>query len=144
MKKIIAASLIVSLAAFAGCDKGTPGGPGATNPTKKNPMVGQEDNSFSLSTSSLTLKQGEAKETSISIKRGTNFDQDVTITFENLPKWVTVSPTEPVIKHGDKEVKFKVEAKDDAALDDHTITVKGSPGKGPAATNEIKLTVKKK
>jgi hypothetical protein len=144
MKRTLAAFLIVSLAALAGCGKGTSGGPGATNPTNNKPMVGQEDNSFSLSTSSLTLKQGEAKETSISIKRGTDFDQDVTITFENLPKGVTVSPAEPVIKHGDKEAKFKVEAKDDAALDDHKITVKGSPAKGPAATNEIKLTVKKK
>jgi predicted small lipoprotein YifL len=145
MKKTLAAFLIVSLTALAGCgDKGTPGGPGATSPTNKDPMFGQKDNSFTLSTSSITLKQGEEKETSIGIKRGTNFDQDVTITFDNLPKGVTVTPAEPVIKHGDKEAKFKVQAKDDASLDDHMISVKGSPSKGPAATNEIKLTVKKK
>lgn len=143
MKKIMGAFLALFLAASAGCDsQGTPGGPGATHADKK--KLGLEDNSFTLATSALSVQQGETKETSITIHRGTNFDQDVHIAFADVPKGVTLTPASPVLKHGENEVKVKVQVGDEAALDNHKIVVKGSPEKGPPALNDFMLTVKKK
>lgn len=149
MKKIYVSLVAASLAAFVGCDaKNTPGGPGATNrgSTDSKPAIGRSENSFSLSTPTLStkLKQGESKVVDISIKRGKNFDQDVTLKFEGAPKGVTLDPASPVIKAGEKEVKVTVKAADDAAVNDFTVKVIGHPKEGPDATSDLKLTITKK
>jgi uncharacterized membrane protein len=149
MKSAFAVLLVLSLAAFTGCDKSTPGGPGAGADQKK-PLYGEADNTFDLSVpsnlpyKSTTVKQGETANVSISVKRGKSFDQDVTLKFEGLPTGVTVEPASPVIKHGDKEAKLVFTATDDAALGDFTVKVKGTPTKGGDASNEFKVTVDKK
>jgi hypothetical protein len=143
-------ALALTLAVVTGCDKGTQGGPGATNPPSNNPLAGQGDDTFTLHVPSglphfeTSLKQGETKETSISIKKGKNFDQDVTLKFAEPPTGVTFDPASPVIKHGDTEVKFKIVAKDDAAVGDFTIKVTGHPTKGGDAEKDFKLKVEKK
>lgn len=145
MKRIICGLLLASLAAGVGCGPaGTPGGPGATNPTAKPPLFGQADDTFNLSTSSTSLKQGDAVPATIGIKRGTNFDQDVTLTFTDLPKGVTAEPTAPVIASKNTEAKFTLTAGDDAALGEFTVKVIGRPARGGDATNQFKLTVGKK
>ena len=128
------------------------GGPGAANPTatKHYYDYGQADDTFNLSVPSSTpylstsLKQGETKAVSISIKRGKNFDEDVTLQFADMPKGVTLDPASPVIKHGDTEAKLMVKAEDDAALGDFTVKVTGHPTKGTDSSNEFKITVAKK
>src|ERR1700730_8345455 len=103
MKSSFAGFLVMALVALTGCDgRGTPGGPGAnTNPTAKKPVYGQAEDTFTLSVPrSTTLKQGEAKAVSISIKRGKNFDEDITLKFDKLPTGVTLDPASPVIKGG--------------------------------------------
>src|SRR5262245_31845505 len=144
MKHLLSGVLVVALVALIGCGgKTTPGGPGATNPSK--PAFGERDDSFDLSTpSSVSLKQGEMKQVTIGIKRGKNFDQDVALKFAEPPKGVTIEEASPAIKHGDKETKITLKAADDAAVGEHTLKVTGHPGKGPDGAAEFKVTVQKK
>jgi hypothetical protein len=136
----------MALIAVVGCsNQGTPGGPGATDAKAKSPFYGQANDTFTLSVPHLSsLKQGDAQTAVIGIKRGKNFDEDVTVTFGDLPKGVTLEPASPVIKHGDAEAKITLTAEDEAALGDFKIKVTGHPTKGGDATNELLLTVAKK
>ena len=155
MKRLIAGLLLTTMVVLAGCQQGTAGGPGAvgttdssgsTSPPEKKPTFGLADDTFSLAVPLLTtsLKQGERKSVSISIKRGKNFDEDVTIKFAELPKGLTLDPSEPVIKHGDQEAKLMVKASDSAALGDFSLSVTGHPTKGADASNQFKINVEKK
>ena len=145
MKSAFAALLVLGLVAFTGCNKGTEGGPGATDASNKS-RFGQTEDTFSLTvpTFSTKLKQGEAKVVDIGIKRGKNFDEDVALNFDNVPQGVTIDPASPTTKHGDNETKITVKAADDAAVGDFTVKVTGHPTKGSDAANDLKLTVKKK
>ena len=98
---------------------------------------------FTLGTSFLspTLKQGEAKAVAISIKRDKAFDQDVALSFADLPAGVTVEPAGPAIKKGEAEAKFTLKAAEDAALGTFTVKVTGHPTAGADATREFKFTV---
>ena len=102
--------------------------------------------SFALSTPSLStsLKQGETQTVAIGIKRDKSFDQDVALTFGDMPTGVTLQPLSPVIKQGDAEVKVTLTGADDASLGNFAIKVTGHPAKGADASNELKLTVAKK
>jgi len=113
--------------------------------TDANPLASDPENTFRLSVPTLSthLKQGEKKVVTIGISRAKNFDQDVTVKFADVPKGVSIDPEEPVIKHGEKDVKVNVSAADDAALNDFTINIMGHPTTGPDATNELKLTIDK-
>lgn len=93
---------------------------------------------------STTLKQGETKTVAIAIKRDKSFDQDVALTFGEMPAGVTLEPNATVIKHGDEQMEFTLTGADDAALGNFDIKVTGHPAKGADASNEFKLTVAKK
>jgi uncharacterized membrane protein len=147
MKSSCTCLLSAALVAFFGCNnQSTPGGPGASNRSENKPIVGRADDTFTLDPPNLVtrLKQGESKAVTIGINRGKNFDQDVSLKFENLPKGMSIEPASPVIKHGDSEAKFAIKATDDAALGDFAIQVTGRPAKGSVASNEVKVTVAKK
>jgi hypothetical protein len=143
MKRSFIGVLAIALVALTGCNRGTPGGPGASDPTAKQPLYGQANDTFNLSvpTLSTSLKQGDTKEGSIGIKRGKNFGEDVTLAFADVPEGVTFDPTSPVIKHGDTEAKFTLKAGGEAPPGDFKVKVTGHPTKGGDATNEFKLTV---
>jgi hypothetical protein len=145
MKSSFSGFLVLGLVALAGCGQGTPGGPGA-DPDAKKPIIGLAKDTFDLSVPILStaLKQGETHESSIGIKRGTNFDQDVSIKFSEIPMGVTIDPANPVIKHGNSEAKFMLRAENEAQLGDFKVKITGHPTKGGDATNEFKLTVAKK
>lgn len=148
MRKTLVGLLVGAVVAFAGCEsKSTPGGQGAvTNASHKAPMVGESDNSFSLTvpTLSTSIKQGETKAVTVGIKRGKNFDEDVALKFTGMPQGVTIDPASPMIKHGDKEANLTIKAAADAAVGKFTIQVTGHPTKGPDASNEFNVTVDKK
>jgi hypothetical protein len=143
MSRAFIGFVIVTLAAVVGCDqsKRTAGGPGATTSGGKPPFYGQADDTFTLTLAPQSVKLGEAKEATVGIKRGTNFDQDVGIQFVDLPAGVTVSPADPALKHGDADAKFTFKATDDAVPGGYTVKVKGQPTKGGDATTEFKLSV---
>jgi hypothetical protein len=111
--------------------------------TEANPLTVDPENTFRLDAPNLStsIKQGETKVVTIGITRSTNFDQDVTLRFEDLPKGITIDPAEPMIKHGEKEVKLSVTAAADAAVNDFSIKMIGHPATGKDATNDLKLTV---
>jgi hypothetical protein len=113
--------------------------------TDANPIAGDPENSFRLDAPNLatTVKQGETKVVTIGIARSKNFDQDVTLMFEDVPTGVTIDPAEAMIKHGEKEVKLNISAAADAAVNDFTIKIIGHPATGPDATNKFNLTVSK-
>jgi len=149
MNRSFVTLLVLGLIAFSGCNKGTPGGQGATDPGARKSFYGQADNTFNLSVPSslplgaTTLKQGQTAMVSIGINRGKDFDQDVTLKCEGLPTGVTVDPASPEIKRGETAVKLTLKAVDNAALGDFTVKVTGHPTSGADATNEFKLTVTK-
>src|SRR5579871_5124412 len=111
MKSAFAGLLAMGLIASIGCnDHDKAGGPGATDPSAKQPLYGQADNTFNLSAPSISLKQGETKTIVIGIKRGTNFQEDVTLEFTTVPQGMTLDPASPVIRHGDKETEVTLKA----------------------------------
>jgi hypothetical protein len=153
MKTTVVALAAAALIALVGCNTGTTGGPGADKEKDKKgrvekaeDKVRQAEDTFNVSvpTFATKIKQGESKEATVGISRGKNFDEDVSLSFDNLPKGVTVEPADATIKHGDKEAKVTFKAADDAALGDFTVKVTGHPQKGGDATNDLKLTVQKK
>lgn len=134
----------MTLMALSGCNQqGTPGGPGATNTSAKKPVYGQADDTFNLSVPvmSSSLQQGEKLEATVGIKRATNFDEDVSLQFADVPDGVTVEPANPVIKHGDMEAKIMFQAGDEAPLGDFKVKITGHPTKGSDAQIDFKLTI---
>ena len=138
-----------ALLALAGCGgTGTPGGPGTKTeggqPNKGN-LGKPADDTFTIDVPliSTKLKQGESKSVTFSLKRGTNFDEDVTLKFDTLPKGVTIEPSRPKISKSEKEAPATIKAAEDAAIGDFTIKVTGEPSRGPPATNTLKVTVEK-
>ena len=147
MKNAAFCAVMLFGALLAGCNQGTPGGPGATAEVagnKKSEVV-QANDTFNLSADMLptSIKQGERIDTSIGIKRGGNFDEDVSVKFSNVPTGVKLDPSTAVIKHGDAEVKFTLEASKDASLGDFTIMVTGHPAKGADAEIPFKISIHK-
>jgi hypothetical protein len=146
MTRSFAGLLVVALVAMTGCNGGTSGGPGVTNPPERQPVYGEADSTFNLDMPlmSTTIHQGESKEVAVGIKRGKNFDGDVSLKFADGPKGVKLDSASPMIKHGDTEAKVTLKATDDASLGEFTIKVTGHPSKGADATSEFKVTVAKK
>ena len=146
MKGAFSLLAFVALGALTGCNQGSPGGPGATDPAIREPLVGQDNDTFNLGVPLLAtvLKQGETKSVTIGIKRGKNFDEDVTLKFSEIPKGLTLEPSEPRIKHSETEAKFTVQASATAALGSFAIKVMGHPTKGMDAMADLKITIDKK
>lgn len=148
MKRLFSLLAAASLIVFAGCEqnKGTSGGPGVTKDKTTQKTVGQAEETFSIKPpmTSTTIKQGETKEVAVSIKRGKNFTESVALSFDNLPKGVTIDPAKATVDGSKDEAKVSVKADDNADLGEHTIKVTGHPSSGPDATNELKIKVDKK
>jgi uncharacterized membrane protein len=142
--------MVLALVAITGCNRGSSGGPGATDSNTKQPIIGQVDDTFNLSVPSslplrsTTLKQGETTQVVVGINRGKKFDQDVMVKFADLPSGVSVDPASFSIEHGVTEAKFTLKATDEAALGDFTVQVTGHPTEGNDAKNDFKITVAKK
>jgi len=141
MKLVLTAVAIGVMLLPLGCNRGTSGGPGATDPPSTPSVTGQAEDTFSLSVSNTKLNQGDTKNVTIDINRGRNFGQDVAVKIGNLPQGISLVPTSPQIKHGDADTEFALSATRDAALGDFTISVTGQPATGAAAVAEMKITV---
>ena len=145
MKRSIAVLLSASFVGLVGCGKeGTTGGPGAVDPNAKTPLVGRQDNTFAVTTSSMSVKPGgAATSSSIGIKRGSGFDQDVSVEFADLPKGVTLEPSKLSIPKNTSEAKFNANAAFETTPGDYTVRVVGKPTSGPDSVGDFKLTVSK-
>lgn len=143
MKIVLTAILLGVCATLVGCNQGTSGGPGASTPPAKAPMVGQTEDTFSMAVPSTKLNQGETKVIAIGISRGKNFSGDVSLKLGDLPKGVSCDPANPVIRQADTDAKLTLMAAADAALGDFTVKMAGHPTKGADASSELKLTIAK-
>ena len=141
MKRIVTILAVGALAIPMGCNRGTSGGPGATDPATSPSITGQAEDTFSLSVSSTSLNQGDTKNVTIDISRGRNFGQDVSVEVGTLPNGITLSPSSPIIKQGDADIELALTATRDAALGTFTIDVTGHPATGAAAVAQMKLSV---
>lgn len=146
MKKF--AILIASCAAGAlcGCSQdSTPGGPGTALPESEKPMIGQTENTFTLTVPRIatSVKQGEMDTVTIGIDRGTNFSQDVSLSFDNIPAGVRIEPTTAGIPKTEEDVELTVHAALDAALGDFIVKVTGQPDEGAAAMADLSITIAK-
>lgn len=93
--------------------------------------------------SSTTLKQGDKQTVLVGLKRDEAFDEDVALKFAELPKGVTLTPENPVIKQGSSEAQIAIAATKDASLGTFDVKVIGHPAKGADASGEFKLIVVK-
>jgi hypothetical protein len=156
MRISLALLLTVVLVGAVGCNRGTPGGAGATTPATsgdaatpeptvaRKPIFGEADDTFRLTMPlrAVTVKQGEETTFEIGINRGRNFGEDVAITLDDLPAGVALVTENAAIQQGDAEAELVLEASDDAALGEFTVKVTGHPAQnGVDASNELKLTV---
>lgn len=92
----------------------------------------------------VSLKQGASTKISISISRDEKFNQDVVLSFGEIPTGVTLEPGSLVINQGGSESEITLSAASDAALGDFTVTVLGNPASGREASKELKLSVVEK
>jgi hypothetical protein len=143
MKHFLSSILLAGLITMAGCGDSTTGGPDAKVKDSNRPVTNTGGGTFTLSNSpdSMSVKQGEAKAFTVSINRKDNFQEDVRLSFEQLPKGVIVDPANPIIKHGDKEVKFTIKTADDAALGEFKVNMIGHPTKGLDSVSELKINI---
>jgi len=145
---LTAAVLLLSLIVLPGCtEKSTPGGGSAAD--QKRPLTGENEGTFELTVPgsvpwATSVKQGESTPVTIGITRGKNFDQDVALSFSELPTGVTVDPAGASIKKSDPDAKLTLKANDEATVGTFTVKVIGTPGKGKASPHELKITVSKK
>jgi hypothetical protein len=118
-----------------------PGGRGAPD---KQTVHGRADETFNLGPERIYLRQGERRSVAVAIFRSTNFNEDVTLGFGELPKGLSVDNGSPVIKRDNNEAHFALTATDDASVGEFSIRITGHPTKGVDASNDFHITVDKK
>jgi hypothetical protein len=156
MKKFMAGLMVAGLVAFVGCSgttggrapSGGSGGSGAAHTTGQKGgglTGGREEFSIKPPLTSTHIKQGETKKVKITISRGADFKDDVTLDVEP-PDGLTASVEPKVLKGPDnKEAEVTLTAKDNApAGKDLEVKVTAKPEKGERAANTFKVTVEGK
>lgn len=140
MKRLLRPLILLTGLLLSGCSQGTPGGPGVSGPS---PNFGQAENTFNLNVPRLasTVQQGDVFETTIGIKRGINFDQDVSLMFSNLPEGISIEPSKPQILKGKSETKVKFVATDAASTGSFQVKLTGHPTEGGDAQVDFSLNV---
>jgi hypothetical protein len=133
MKRFVLWSVIPAafLLVLAGCQQSTVEGPDKKKLTLKKPM-------------DVTIKRGDTNQVTVSIDRG-NFRDPVSVSFDNLPKGVTVQDKDTKINSGDSSAKFTLKAADDAELvTNHETKATVTGPDGIKVTEPFKVTVKDK
>jgi len=146
MNRTTWAILAAGALATIGCEnKSPPGGPGpSTGRADSRTSVGTPDNTFRISAPGATLKQGESKAITVSVSRGTNFDQDLKLEVMNAPQGVSFKFDDSTLRASAKEAHLTIEASNEAALGEHMVGIKATPAREGTATNtEIKVEIKK-
>jgi len=140
MKWFASAITALTLGALVGCNTSPPGG--------STPSVGgKRSSTFNLKApaTATTVQQGATQEVKITVDRGRDFKEDVTLKVEDVPAGLTVDPMQPVVKGADKEdIKLQVTAAADAKPGDYTLRVTGVPAEGVSTPVDFKVTVKEK
>lgn len=141
MKRIHTAFTAGMLLLLAGCGQGTSGGPGAASPPEKTSVLGQADDTFSISMPPVALHQGERKAFTLEVSRAKDFKGNVSVKFDGLPAGVTADVSPLVIQAANEEVKLTLVATETAAIGDYTFTITGHPTSGANAVSKVKLSI---
>jgi len=132
--------LVLSLAivGLIGCNSDTGG-------KKDNNTKRSETFSLKGPETSTTIKQGDKHTVKVTVNRGNDFKQDVSLSAE-APKGLSVDldPKELKAGSGDETVTATVTADKDAAVGDHEIAVSAKPKEGNSANVKIKVKVEGK
>ena len=124
MKTLIAMFMMLALLFVTGCWNTS--NKGGVAPTYEQ---------FSVTVpSSVTIKQGEIKNVTVSLNRGSDFKQDVQLDVKADD--ISVTPTSILVKSSDNpDAQVQVAALKNAALGNYIFTVKGTPTNGkPTST----------
>jgi uncharacterized membrane protein len=139
MKKLLTSAVVLSVLALTGCHASNTGGGGPAGGTFK--LKGP------TGVTATTVKHGGTKDVEITLDKGKDFKEAVTLTAEVEPKdkGVTAEVAPKTVKAGDpNKATVKVTAKETAADGDYTVTVTGKPDKGESSTLALKFKVPKK
>ena len=171
MRTLSLLTLAVVMAVSTGCTKTSEkGGPGATDRTSTetrrstdstlpdhNSRLSDNQNRIPADTATTTrnsetftvsvpsgetnVTQGESEDVTVSINRGSNFDQAVTLRF-NPPIGVKLVPAEVKVQPSDSKATIKVQAMNDAKPGVATVEVEGVPQTGKAVKTAMRLDIK--
>jgi len=142
-----------SLAALVGCNKSEPGGvtkPSGTTTTHGGTTTSGKastSQSFKISapTGASNIKQGATETYKVTLDRGSDFKDDVTLTF-TAPEGakLKVEPMTKTVKASeDKTVSVTVTADKDSPLGKHSIKVDGKPATGESTSVNFDVEVVK-
>src|SRR5437868_9581142 len=111
MRTITAGLVTLGLIALVGCNTSPPGGSGGSRGTGSGGATSRAATfNIHAPATTTTLKQGETKEVKLTVDRGKEYKDDVTLKFE-APKGLKVDPAEHMVKASDpEEVAVKVTA----------------------------------
>lgn len=124
MRTVIAVVMTLAVAAVCGC-----GWLSRTSPQGGSVFT---DDGFRIAVPvfDTSVKQGEVQTVTVSLLRGKNFKQDVTLQV-SVTKGISVAPTDVSVKASDKpELQLRIEAAKDAAIGEYRVQVKGTPKTG--------------
>lgn len=132
---VVAALAVVSFAGF--------GAPVATGDPAPALAGGGADDSFTMTVDpgKMDLNQGAKKDIKVSVKRGKNFKDKITVTFKTK-EGVTVDPAKKELGGEDTSFNATVTAAKDAATGKHEVVIMGDGG-GRAAKLTLDVNIKK-
>lgn len=168
MKMISGSALLLAVLAVGCAKESPPGGPGASKPSTTPPATpgapgapptttangnhtdkhadrNADKNSFTVKVpgTDVDVKQGDTKDVTISISRGSDFKQAVTLKIE-APAGITVAPAEVSLPPTDDKVKVKIEADAAAAPGPQAVKVTAIPETGDPTSETFTVQVNEK
>ena len=137
MRRLFMAAAVLIAAGLIGCNQSPPGG----KTSKDTPRKATFD--IKAPPLSTTIKQGDTQTVKLTLDRGKDFKEDVTLSVD-APEGLKVELDPKTVKASDSEtVTAKVSAAKDAAVGDHTVKVTGKPQTGDSTSVDFKVKVEK-
>jgi uncharacterized membrane protein len=140
MQRILTAAALLAVAGLVGCGTSEPGG----KTSDRTPSKSTFNISGPASVTAPTIKQGDRQTVKLTLNRGSDFKEDVTLSAE-APTGLSVDLEPKKVKASDpKEFTATVTVGKEAAVGDHTVKVTAKPETGNATTYDLKVKVEKK
>jgi hypothetical protein len=146
MKRVMVLGIVVIwCASLTGCPENSTSQSNRNNPQPKGKEGGEHVLKVKTNHDNYTVKQGDQTEVKVSITREPpTWDEEVRITFDKLPKGVTVTPAEGKIGKAGTDATFTLAAAPDAGDVNNAAALIEAKSGDKTATDAIKVTVKKK
>jgi len=146
MKPLACGLMALSLLAVGCAKESPPGGPGAvtrTTPDGKTTTQGSSADTFTLKVPAMSsnVEQGRDKEVTLSIDRGHDFKQKVTVAVEP-PAGLAVNPESKDVAPDQKDIKIRIAAAPTAETGSRTVHVTATPETGTAVSETFSVEVK--